>query len=79
MRVIIAAAALAIALGACAAKEKQWVKDGAGPNTIRSDKYWCARYDVEKYEEANSRNAGVRKSRQVVSAECMRKRGYRYE
>lgn len=77
MRAIIAAAAIALALGACA-KDKKWVKEGASPNTLRSDLYWCSRVKVEKFKEFNPKTPDRRTERHV-DAECMRKRGYRYE
>lgn len=79
MRCIIAVVALALTLPACAPKEKRWVKDGAGPNAVRSAIYWCSRVKTENYEETNSRNAGVRRTERVVDEECMKKRGFRYE
>ena len=79
MRTIVIAAALALALGACAKKEKGWVKEGADANAVRSAIYWCSRVRTEKYQETNSRNIGVRRSETVVDEECMKKRGFRYE
>lgn len=79
MRVTFAIAAIALALGACAAKEKQWVKEGASPNTLRSDLYWCTRYHRQKYDETNARILGQRPVEKRVNADCMRKKGYRYE
>lgn len=65
-------------LGACAPKEKRWVKDGATPNQVKSALYWCQKVRREKFENFNARTPG-RKSERIIDAECMRKRGFRYE
>jgi hypothetical protein len=70
----VLAASLVIGCQTATPPEQQWTKNGATPEDVRRDLYWCT--TVRERRSALQTPADPRRISEVVDDECMEKRGY---
>ncbi len=75
LRLGIAAVAAALVMGCQATPaHQQWTKDGATPEDVKRDLYWCTTRVSQR--RVLDTPATERAPRQVVDDDCMERRGY---
>ncbi|MBL8664806.1 MAG: hypothetical protein HUU30_11410 [Burkholderiaceae bacterium] len=69
------AAVLAAGCTSAAPSHEQWTKQGATPEDIKRDLYWCT--TVREQRRVLQTPADEKRVREIVDEDCMEKRGYR--